>query len=34
MIAVLKKLDEAVIAGELDAQIQTASDSMRAKFRK
>jgi hypothetical protein len=34
MISVLKKLDEAVIAGELDAQIQVTSDSMRAKFRK
>jgi hypothetical protein len=33
MIVVLKKLDDAIIAGELDAQIQSASDSMRAKFK-
>lgn len=34
MIAVLNKLEQAISAGELDAQIQAASDSVRAKFKK
>ncbi len=34
MISVLSKLEQAITAGELDSQIQAASDLLRAKFKK
>ena len=34
MIVVFKKLEQAITAGELDAQIQSASELLRAKFKK
>lgn len=34
MIDVLQKLEQAITAGELDTQIQTASELLRAKFKK
>ena len=34
LISVLKKLDEAVLGGELDTQIEIASEGVRARFQK
>ena len=34
MIDVLQKLEQAITAGELDSQIQVASELLRAKFKK